>query len=232
MEVNFDVISDLYLSPDDIFNWENKATSLYCIVAGNISSDLETIRKTLAHLSEFYQGVFYIMGYLEYENQENIDYRTIELLDIASQLPNVAILFHNVVIIDGIAILGCNGWNISDSGQAIDFDPKIRSSRINDLGYVCNSVAKLQKHLDVKRILIVSSAVPMKSLYFGEHPKFYDSCTPLSYCIKSDTEMKISKWIFGSYRKVVDIVFDDIHYINNPLLKDRPYWPKRISMRV
>ena len=42
-DIGFDIISDLNLQPDDSFNWENKATSLYCIVAGNNSSDLRTV---------------------------------------------------------------------------------------------------------------------------------------------------------------------------------------------
>ena len=51
--IGFDLISDLNLSPEDSFNWEGKATSLYCIIAGNISEDLRTIKQTLSHLSKF-----------------------------------------------------------------------------------------------------------------------------------------------------------------------------------
>ena len=58
-DIGFDVIGDLNLSINDSFNWENKATSLYCIVAGNISTNLRVVRQTLLHLGQFYQGVFY-----------------------------------------------------------------------------------------------------------------------------------------------------------------------------
>ena len=37
IDIGFDVISDLNLKRNDSFNWENKATSLYCILSGNIS---------------------------------------------------------------------------------------------------------------------------------------------------------------------------------------------------
>ena len=83
-EVGFDYISDLFLSPDESFNWENKATSLYCIVAGNISSDLRTLYQTLAHLGKHYQGVFYIPGILEYETTDSITIRTEEIISIVS----------------------------------------------------------------------------------------------------------------------------------------------------
>ena len=56
-DIGFDVISDLNLSAEDSFNWEGKATSLYCIVAGNVSSDLRTVLQTLTHVGRFYQGV-------------------------------------------------------------------------------------------------------------------------------------------------------------------------------
>lgn len=62
MKIGFDVISDLNLGPDEQFSWEGKATSLYCIIAGNISNDLRTIHQILLHLSHFYQGVFYTAG--------------------------------------------------------------------------------------------------------------------------------------------------------------------------
>ena len=228
MEIGFDVISDLFVSPDDSFFWEGKATSLYCIVAGNVSSDLDTLRRVLETLAVEYQGVFYIPGYLEYENQDEINSRTLEILDTVAAIPNCACLFHHVVIVDGIAILGCNGWEVS---EGLD-DAKIRSSRIDDVSYVYRSVEKLQKHGDVTKILMISSAVPCKELYYGEHPKFYDAYTPLKYCLKADTEAKISTWIFGSYRKTVDAVIDSTRYINNAQAQKETYWPKRVSLRV
>ena len=65
MTIGFDVISDLFLTPEESFNWEGKATSLYCVIAGNISNDVKVITQTLRHLSRFYQGIFYIDGYHE-----------------------------------------------------------------------------------------------------------------------------------------------------------------------
>jgi len=109
-EIGFDIISDLNLDPNDSFNWENKATSLYCIVAGNISSNLRTVIQVLLHLSTKYQGVFFVPGRLEYETSDNFAKRTEELSSIAQGIPNLVMLYQNVIVVDGIAILGSNGW--------------------------------------------------------------------------------------------------------------------------
>ena len=112
MEIGFDIISDLNLSTEESFNWEGKSTSLYCIVAGNVSHDLRTVLQTLAHLCKQYQGVFYTPGTLEYKDCGDINARTHNILSICSDINNLAILHHNIVIIDGVAILGANGWGV------------------------------------------------------------------------------------------------------------------------
>jgi len=100
-EIGFDIISDLNLDPNDSFNWENKATSLYCIVAGNISSNLRTVIQVLLHLSTKYQGVFFVPGRLEYETSDNFAKRTEELSSIAQGIPNLVMLYQNVIVVDG-----------------------------------------------------------------------------------------------------------------------------------
>ncbi len=40
LDIGFDIIGDLNLEPNDSFNWENKPTSLYCVLSGNVSSDV------------------------------------------------------------------------------------------------------------------------------------------------------------------------------------------------
>ena len=88
--IGFDLISDLNLSPDDSFDWEGKATSLYCIIAGNISEDLRTIKQTLSHLSKFYQGIFYTLGSLEYHNTGDVAKRTGEIHKTCRNIRNLA----------------------------------------------------------------------------------------------------------------------------------------------
>ena len=230
MNIGFDVISDLNLDPEESFNWEGKATSLYCIIAGNISDDLRTIHQTLLHLSRLYQGVFYTAGSLEYEGAVNIPERTNDLSKICKTIRNVAYLHNHVVILDGIAIVGTNGWynptfdNIIPSAEELDIE------RYEDIGYLGSTLERLQLHLDVKKIVIVSHSVPGEELFFGEEPDDIHTIAPLKLALIKDSEGKVTNWIYGSYNKTVDIVLDNINYINNSYYKRKPYWAKRIEI--
>ena len=232
MKIGFDVISDLFLSPEDSFNWENKATSLYCIIPGNISHDLRTLVITLTHLSKFYQGIFFIPGALEYQDVENIDIRTTELIKLCHRINNVAVLFQNVVIIDGIAILGANGWYGNTQPTDYITQLKVQEKRHEDIAYLKNSVEKLQKHLDVKKVIVVSNSVPNQNLYFGEVPEFVESQIPLDVILFADTEHKVVNWVFGTHIKIVDATFNGINYVNNPKFATNPYWAKRIEVEI
>lgn len=232
MEIGFDVISDLRLSPNDSFKWNNKATSLYCIVAGNVSADTRTIIQTLSHLSKFYLGVFFVPGNLEYENFTDIEYRTEELTAICEMLSNVTILYRKVAIIDGIAVVGINGWGELPEEYAVENIQRLHE-REDDYLYLRKTIEKLQRHLDVKKIVIASSIVPKKELYFGQAPD--NDLTPMipkfDNCLEADTEHKVSNWIYGSYDNVVDITLNDINYVNNSHLS-KNYWAKRISINI
>jgi len=232
MSIGFDIISDLYLTPEESFNWENKATSLYCIVAGNITSDARTLYQTLGHLTRFYQGVFYVPGPLEYKDCININVRTLELANLCKHIPKVAMLYQHVVIIDGVAVLGCNGWSVDPDSLLSIPEQQIDNARYEDILYMKKSIAKLQTHLDVKKIVIVTSSVPKKELYFGEVPSFYDDRIQLDFGLDADTESKVSKWVFGTYEKIVDTTIDSINYVNNPYYKVKPYWAKRIDVNL
>lgn len=224
--IGFDVISDLHLSPEDNFNWEGKATSLYCIVAGNISKDLRTIHQTLSHLSHFYQGVFYTIGTLEYEDVAEISVRTEEISRLCRSIRNTALLHNNVVIIDGVAIMGANCWY----GHRRPDDSHADMRQFEDVSYLGHSLEKLQLHMDVKKIVIVTNSVPDPGLYFGEEDaEIYNQLSP-SICLSQDTECKVTHWVFGTYNKTVDTTLSGINYINNSYYKRRPYWAKRITV--
>lgn len=232
MTISFDIISDLNLSPEDSFNWEGKATSLYCVVAGNISNDLRTIYQTLAHLSRFYQGIFYTIGSLEYEGATDINQRTDEIFKVNKNLEKVVMLHHHVVIIDGIAIVGANGWYGDITASDMKTDIAIENQRYEDLYYLKSTLERLQKHLDVKKIMIVSHSVPGVDLYFGEEPGATDAQLSLDLILPSDTEKKVSHWVYGTYGKVVDTVINGINYLNNSYYKRTPYWAKRIEIKI
>lgn len=230
MKIGFDLISDLNLAPDDSFNWENKATSLYCVIAGNISSDLRTVALVLSHLSRFYQGVFYTPGSLEFQGIDDYDKRIKEISRTCKKIRNVALLHHHVVIIDGVAILGCPGWYGGEKDD--DFEQKHSISRFEDLIYLKSSIERLQKHLDVKKILLLTNGVPNEKLYFGEVPPEAKVLPELSMTLMADLESKVSHWAYGSYGKIVDTKIDSINYLCNPYYKKNPYWAKRIDIEV
>ena len=231
MEIGFDVISDLNLTSEESFNWEGKATSLYCIVAGNVSEDLRTIHQTLAHLGRFYQGVFYISGSLEEKNTES-DKRNREIAKVCRSIKNVAYLHNHVVIVDGVAIVGVNGW--FGNYESVDLISDIRTSSMNyeDVTYLQSTIEKLQLHMDVKKIIIASHCVPGEALYFGENPSEIEDLVALQHALISDTESKVCSWVFGSYSKVVDTNIDGINYVNNSYFKRSPYWAKRIVVKL
>ena len=229
--IGFDLISDLNLSPEDSFNWEGKATSLYCIIAGNISEDLRTIKQTLSHLSKFYQGIFYTLGSLEYHNISDVVKRTNEIRKACHSVRNLAIMHHHVVVIDGIAVIGANGWygNTTYDEETASI---IEVHRNEDILYLKNTIERLQKHLDVKKIVIVSNSVPGIDLYFGEHPETVDIQLNLNIALIADTENKVSHWLYGTYGKVVDTNINDINYINNSSFNRNPYWAKRVEIQI
>lgn len=226
MKIGFDFISDLNLSSEDSFNWEDKATSLYCVVAGNISSDMGVLLNTLHYLSRFYQGIFYIPGALEYTNAESTEKRTDEIANVCNQISCVALLYHHVVLIDGIAILGANGWHTDSVTEQVEVN------RYSDLVYLKNSIQKLQKHLDVKKIFVLTSAVPSNDLYFGETPKNLKGVPELVITLLADMESKVSHWGFGTYGKIVDTTLNGVNYFNNPYNNSSPYWAKRIDIEI
>jgi hypothetical protein len=230
MKIGFDVISDLDLLPTDNFNWENKATSLYCIVAGNISSDIKTSMAALHHLSRFYQGVFFVPGTLEFNDCADFDQRLVEISKYCKKIRNLILLYQHVVIIDGIAILGVNGWVTNQFGE--DKYDEVRIQRFNDFLYLKNALERLQRHLDVKKIILVSNSVPSHRLHFGEVNREIELLPELDITLLADSEHKVSNWVFGTYKKIVYTTIDNINYISNPLVKNNPYWAKRIDVEI
>ena len=99
MRFTFDLISDLHIETWDNFDWTSQATSPYCIVAGDVSEDHDTVRHTLQHLGDCYQAVFYIDGNEEHaQNLNDLDDSYRSLHRCISDLKNVVYLQNNVVI--------------------------------------------------------------------------------------------------------------------------------------
>lgn len=230
MNLSFDLISDLNLTTGDKFVWEGKVTSLFCVIPGNISSDISIVKKTLTYLAELYQGVFYIDGATEHESIFGRSERIAQIEKICKHINNTVYLHDNVIIVNGIAILGINGWygNYTKTTGALD-SVRLESFRQDDMVYLHESIKRMQLHPEVENILILSASVPSKELYFGEHTAINDSMSPTVSLI-GDTEKKVSHWVFGGSNKKVDITINDINYLANPRSTSEPYWAKCITI--
>lgn len=258
MSLAFDLISDLHVDTWDQLDWEGQATSPVCVVAGDIGRDRDTVIQTLKHLGKCYQAVFYIDG-----NDEHTDYLEDlgasykDLTRKINKLPNIVYLQDNVVVVDGVAILGTNGWFGFDFDLGIDPDQvdqwvqekyhmspeatkNIARLSNTDTNYMIASVQRLQKHKDVKKIVMVTHTVPDPALIshdielegsmrFNTMGNRY-----MMQAMAADTENKIHTWCFGHYHGAVDQTRSGIRFVNNcrgrknTRYSQHVYYPRRI----
>jgi len=260
MTFSFDLISDLHVETWDSFDWTDQATSPYCVVAGDVSRDRQQVIDTLRHLGRCYAGVFYIDGNDEHRHYlEDLGESYKSLTRELSDLENVVYLQDNVVIVNGVAFLATNGWWCYDFDKDLDRDQSLEWYRdrvevsrsaaesitgvaYHDAAYMINSVHRLQKHQDVKAIVMISHTLPAPRL-IDHDPDLVDTWRfnsmgnqHLDGALDEDTENKIKAWCFGHYHKLVDRDFRGIRYVNNPRGRGQTEWsqsayyPKRITI--
>lgn len=240
----FDLISDLHLETwDQDLNFSGLATSPVCVVAGDIARDHSVVKKFLKHLSDCYAAVFYIDGNDEHRYQLNNLDASYQLLNRnIRRIPRVTYLQDNVVVIDGVAILGTNGWWGFDLDESLDvdgskqwmkdtyearvpevvIDPQIiQDASRTDAAYLASSIQRLQTHQDVKKIVIVTHTVPSAELIKHDidlADKYHFNCMGnrlMNLVHTNDTEHKIHTWCFGHYHGSVDRMLNGIRYVNN-----------------
>lgn len=260
---SFDLISDLHVETWDEFDWTNQATSPYCVVAGDVCRDRQLLIDTLTHLGQCYPGgVFYIDGNDEHRYYfDDIGGSYSDLDRQIKKIPNVVYLQDNVVIINGVAILGTNGWWTYDFDSTFDLETSIQAVQdhfeisnsdaanlsgiaYNDANYLLNSIYKLQTHPEVKNIVIVSHTVPAPWI-ISHDPDLVNTWrfngmgnSQITQVIDEDTENKIKMWCFGHYHRPVDRDYNGVRYVNNCRGRgDTPwsqpvYYPKRIEIII
>ena len=150
-------------------------------------------------------------------------------MEICKQFKNVVYLHDNVVVLEGVALVGVNGWYGTYNPDNTMSEIELMVAGYEDISYLLGTINKLQLHVDVKKIIVVSSSVPSDKLYYGQVPNTYNNIM-LNGCLEKDTEHKVSHWIFGSSEKIVDTMENDINYVNNPKFDRNPYYPKRIEI--
>ena len=259
----FDLISDLHVETWGDFDWTGQATAPYCVVAGDVARDRDTLIQTLTHLGTCYPGgVFYIDGNEEHKNYyEDLSDSYKDLHQQVSQIKNVVYLQDNVVIVNGVAILGTNGWWTYDFDPHMDVDQSVmhvqdhfgisNSAATNIIGvayhdaaYMIKSVEKLQKHSEVRAIVLVSHTVP--GAWLIEHDldlvgtwRFNGMGNRhIARALENDTENKIKMWCFGHYHRPTDRPKDSVDYISNPKGRGNTPWsqsvfyPRRIEIKI
>jgi predicted phosphohydrolase len=175
-----------------------------------------------------------------------------------SHIPNVTYLYQRVVMLNGIAIVGVNGWWTFDLDINLDQEqawtffldrykiPEEQAGIVlecayRDSVYLQNTIDKLQTHKDVKKILVVSHTVP--GLDFIKHDSELSDTyrinlmgnSQLLNCLEQDTNKKITNWVFGHYHGRVDQAAHNIRFCNNPKgraddIYNSPYFPLRIDI--
>jgi UDP-2,3-diacylglucosamine pyrophosphatase LpxH len=260
MEFSFDLISDLHVETWDNFDWTGQATSPYCVIAGDVSQDRRRMVETLKHLGNCYQGVFFIDGNDEHRNYlEHLGQSYYELSKYVDKFKNVVFMQDNVVIVNGVAFVACNGWYSFSLNPKIDFNQTvswfnarygvsasvagtIASMALTDAAYLRNSIRKLQMHQDVKAIVIVTHTVPAPwliehDLELENHYRFNTTGNEhLQIALDEDSENKIKAWCFGHYHRSIDRQFENVRYVNNCRGRGNTpwsqsvYYPKRITI--
>ena len=261
MTFAFDLISDLHVETWDTFDWVNQATSPYCVVAGDVARNRQRLLDTLEHLGKCYPGgVFYVDG--NEEHKDYLDDLGASYRDLAKDIhaiPNVVYMQDNVIIVNGVALLGTNAWWTYDFDPAIDVDSSMQSIQdhfgitqsaatnivgvaYNDAAYMINSVRKLQTHKEVGAIVIVSHTVPAPWIV-SHDPDLagnwrYNGMgnSHITRAVDEDTENKIRAWCFGHYHRPVDRDLGGIRYVSNPRGRGNTDWcqqafyPRRIEI--
>lgn len=228
--IAIDIISDLNLDTIENFDWTGKPTSLFCVIAGGLSDNIEVIDQALEHLSKIYRGVLYIDGISEHHEVLFAPMMVLEIKKICEKYSNVVYLHNHVIVLNGVAFVGCNGWWKEDKSQYdLQQQEVLDIYRMEDIAYLTNTLRNLQVHKDAKRVVVVSGSVPSEELLYKHVDDLTEKVDPLLSLI-ADTEKKVCAWIFGGSNITVDIAYNERRFINNPFVNSQPYWPKRIEV--
>jgi hypothetical protein len=263
MQFAFDLISDLHVdSWRQSLDWEHQATSPVCIIAGNVTGDQAELHRTLTDISKCYKATIYIDGEGEHINDCSDIGRNYHDIDrLCQSINNLVYLQDNCVIMNGVAVIGTNGWWTWDFDPDIDVDQaqawfchtthhhtnvtEVISNLANsEAKYLSSSVLKLQRHPEVRKIVVVTNCVPYHCLI--EHDQDLRSKYDVGVIgnkwmrqvIGNDLESKISHWCVGRYPGMFDKVIDGVRFVSNPRghaqasWNQTVYFPRRFEIDI
>jgi hypothetical protein len=239
MSFAFDLISDIHAETWPNFDWTGRATSAYCVVAGDVARDRKLVVDTLRHLGSCYQAVFYVDGNDEHRyHYDDLNASYADLVRQIRKIRNVVFLQDNVAVVDGVAILGTNGWWTYDLDPSIDAEQTslwfqdqchvtgqvaktVARMATTDATYMVSSVKRLQTHNDVRKIVCVTHTVPNSSLIahdiaLADSLRFNTMGNGfMMQALAADTEKKLHTWCFGHYHGSVDQIRQGVRFVNN-----------------
>lgn len=228
-EFSVDLLGDLNLEKSDTFDFTGNATSLFCCIAGNISKDPNITKNVLEHLSSLYRGVFFIDGHEEHISLKEYDDKIAYLASMCSPIQNVIYLHNHVVVLNGIAFVGINGWYTNKSKvETLEDLLSLENRRNEDLGYISTTIKNLQLHGDVKKIVVISGTIPNENVLYNNADSYTIEGAEPAISLVMDVEHKVTHWLYGGTDVVSDCYFNKRRFVNNPKLRNQPYYPKRI----
>lgn len=253
MPTSFDLISDLHIETwDEKLNWKNLATSLACVVAGDVSRDPDIIVETLQELGQAYKTVLYIDGNDEHRwNLHDLPDHYNVLSQLISEIPNIHYLRDTVAVIDGVGFVGVNGWwtydfdtpeSYTNSRRWFEERYKVGSLEsanaealaMTDAKYLNTTIKNLQIHNDIEHLVIVSHTVPSPELIShdieleGTHMLNCAGNAHLISALNEDTEAKVHTWCFGHYHNDINTMFKGIRFLNNCRGRGGTNWSKSV----
>jgi len=252
--IDFDIISDLFLEETDVFSWENKATSVNCIIAGNISSDRPTLLNALREIAKYYNNVFFIDGMVDHAGfNGNYEESYANLTSEIKLINNVFFMHDNIIMLKDIAIVATNAWTTLDFlGSASaednivfleardDLPGEISSAMIHmakmDVLYLENSIDACTVMDECNSILMITNAVPLPSLI--SHDLDYSDTVLgditgnsfLPNFINKSKDKLLANWVFGRYDGYIDQTIQGVRFLNNPARSLDLYYPKVLTV--
>lgn len=261
--MNFDLLSDLHIDSwdrDKDIDFDGLGTSLYCVVAGDVSRDMLQTRDFLYKLSDHYSQIIFVDGNHEHKQRPyNIESNLYWFSKELSKKKNITFLHDSTCIIDSTAFVGINGWWSYDfmsptigrnehieafcqsENASYQEAEKILDIAVEQSTALCEYVENLSSIDEIDEIVVVTHTCPKKELLnvtrhtdLGSMAKFTNST--MDDVLFADTFSKVTTWCFGHYHgHCVDKVIDDIRYISHPRGKPRDnlhaiYYPKLIKL--
>lgn len=243
--MNFDLISDLHLDywTKNTKDWKGLGTSLYCVVAGDVSRNPRLTAGFLKHLSDAYQHVMFVDGNHEHNNRyDTIQDNENEFEELFSKISNLTYLSNSSCIIDDVAFIGTNGWWTFDFGEGINDSSRADAmkdycARTNwsmkdaiklwdeaqyQAEFMMDAVSTIQTEESINEIVVVTHTVPRRNLVptgfagtLSDWAKLGNSF--MEDVLKYDSEGKISTWCFGHFHEIAfDQVIEGVRYISHP----------------